>query len=336
MIILICFYVVAIFAPFFSVQDPEKYHDGFLYAPPHQIRFYDENGFSIRPFFYKWTTERDPKTLSLTYKEDKSERFYLRFFVRGYEYKLLGFIPADIHLIGTTKGEPLFLFGTDKLGRDLFSRNIAASQISLSIGIVGVLVTFVIGCVMGGISGFYGGRIDAFIQRLIEILISIPTLPLWLALSAALPRDWEQIKVYFFITLILSIAGWTGLARVVRGKLISLRNEDYVMAAKLYGASNGRIIVKHLLPGFFGYLIVSLFMGIPGMILGETALSFLGLGLRSPTISWGVLLSDAQNLRTVALYPWLMIPGLFVVFSVMAFNLIGDGLRDAADPYKEG
>lgn len=238
--------------------------------------------------------------------------------------------------MGGQDGAPLFIFGTDSLGRDLFSRSIYATRISLTIGLVGVFITFILGCLFGGISGYYGGWVDIVIQRIIEFLMSIPMLPLWMALSAALPRQWSQLQLYFAITIILAIASWTGLARVVRGKLISLRSEDYVTAAVLSGVSDARIIVKHLLPGFTSYLIVSVTLSIPAMILGETALSFLGLGLQAPTVSWGVLLSGAQNIKSIALYPWTMIPGLFVILAVLAFNFVGDGLRDAADPYKEG
>ena len=228
----------------------------------------------------------------------------------------------------------IFLFGADNLGRDLFSRNLYAARISLSVGLVGVAISFVLGCVLGGISGYYGGAVDTVIQRVIEILIAIPTIPLWLALAAALPVGWSPIKVYFGVTIVLSVIGWTGLARVVRGKLLELREEDYVMAAKIAGASEARIVGRHLLPSFFSYLIVSLTLAVPYMMLGETALSFLGVGIRPPAVSWGALLKEAQNIRTVAHSPWLLIPGLFVICSVLTFNLVGDGLRDAADPYK--
>lgn len=228
----------------------------------------------------------------------------------------------------------IFLFGTDRLGRDVFSRILYGARISTTIGLVGVFLSMVLGIIIGGISGYYGGKIDNFIQRTIEFLISIPTIPLWMALSAALPRYWSQIKVYFAITVILSLIGWTGLARVVRSKFLSLKDEDFVVAARLAGASEWRIIFKHMLPSLTSHLIASATLAIPGMILGETGLSFLGLGLRPPAISWGVLLQEAQNIRTVALYPWLLIPGLFVIVTVLCFNFVGDGLRDAADPYK--
>jgi len=239
----------------------------------------------------------------------------------------------DIHLFGVKK-EEIFLFGTDNLGRDLFSRNIYAARISLSIGLVGVALSFLLGCILGGLSGYYGGTTDMIVQRGVEFLISIPTIPLWMGLSAALPAQWSPIKVYFGITIILSIVGWCGLARVVRGKLLELREEDFTMAAKIAGTSDRGIIVRHLLPSFLSYLIVSVTLAVPRMILGETALSFLGLGLRAPVVSWGVLLKNAQNFRSVALHPWLLIPGLFVIIVVLSFNFLGDGLRDAADPYK--
>jgi len=273
------------------------------------------------------------ETLQRIYTTDQSKRVYLNFFVRGSEYRLLGLIKSDIHLFGSADGTPIFLFGTDNLGRDLFSRIMYGSQISLSIGLVGVFISLILGLILGGLSGLLGGWVDSAIQRTIEILMSIPSIPLWMALSAALPPHWPQIRVYFGITVILSVLGWTGIARVVRGKFLALREEDYVLAARTFGASNWRIIVRHLIPSFMSYVIVNVTLSVPGMIMGETALSFLGLGMQAPAVSWGVLLQDAQNIRSVALYPWLLIPGIFVVIVVLAFNFLGDGLRDAADPY---
>ncbi len=335
-IVLALFYLSAIFAPFLSINDPQKCFDNYTYCMPQFPRFMDENGFSVRPFYYEMVKERNSRTLAMEYVFNKENRVYLNFFSEGYEYKLFGLIPTTTHFLSTDYEKPLFLFGTDKMGRDLFSRNMYASRISLTVGLMGVAITFLLGCTLGGIAGYYGGIVDNIISRIIEFLMAIPTLPLWMALSAALPREWSQLQMYFAITVILAIAGWTGLARVVRGKLISLRNEDYITAATLSGVSDGKIIMRHMLPSFTGYLIVNITMSIPGMILGETSLSYLGLGLQSPTISWGVLLSEAQSVKVVAMNPWIMIPGLFVVIAVLAFNFVGDGLRDASDPYKEG
>ncbi len=332
--ILVIFYIVAIFCEFFSPQDIYKRYTNYINLPPQRVRFFDEEGFHFRPFVYGIKRTRDPETRKRIYEEDKTRKYPIHFFVRGYKYKLWNLFETDIHLFGVKEPGVIFLFGTERLGRDLFSRNLYAARISLSIGLVGVIFSFILGSVLGGISGYFGGSMDAIIQRGIEVLISIPTIPLWMSLSAALPPDWSSIKVYFGITIILSIVGWCGLARVVRGKFFELREEDFIMAAKIAGATDGRIITRHLLPSFLSYLIVNLTLAIPTMILGETALSFLGLGLRPPVVSWGVLLKQAQNIRTVALYPWLLIPGLFIIITVLAFNFLGDGLRDAADPYK--
>ena len=282
---------------------------------------------------YGFTRGRDPETLRLLFETDPSQKFDLKFFVRGHPYKLWGAIRTDIHFIGTEEGGHVFFFGTEELGRDMFSRVITASRISLSIGLVGVALSFILGCLFGGISGYFGGTPDRIIQRIIEFITSLPVIPLWMALSAALPPGWPPLRVYFGITIILSIIGWSGLARVVRGKFLELREEDFVMAAKISNVPEGHIILRHLIPSFMSYLIVHLTLAIPSMILGETALSFLGIGLRPPVVSWGVLLQGAQNVRTVALYPWLLIPGLMVVIVVLMFNFVGDGLRDAADPY---
>jgi len=333
-IILVIFYVIALFCEFFSPLDIYKYNTKYLYCPPQRIHFFTkERKFRFHPFVYGLKRTRDPMTLRSIYKEDKDREYPIYFFIHGDKYKFWNLFETDIHLFGVKEGT-MFLFGTDKVGRDLFSRNIYAARISLSIGLIGVAISFILGSILGGVSGYYGGAADMIIQRIIELLISIPTIPLWMALAASLPTDWSPIKVYLGITIILSIVGWCGLARVVRGKLISSREEDFAMAAKIAGATDGRVIISHLLPSFLSYLIVSLTLSIPSMILGETALSFLGIGLRAPVVSWGTLMQNAQNVRTVALHPWLLIPSLFVIIVVLAFNFLGDGLRDAADPYK--
>ncbi|MBA7499494.1 MAG: ABC transporter permease subunit [Clostridia bacterium] len=331
--ILAIFYLVAIFCEFFSVYDPYKRYTKYIYCPPSRIHFFDEKGFHFRPFVYSIKRKINLETFRKTYTEDKVKKYPIYFFIHSDKYKLWNLFKMDVHLFGVREGG-MFLFGTDILGRDLFSRNLYAARISLSIGLIGVALSFVLGIILGGISGYYGGGADMIIQRIIEFLISIPTIPLWMALAAALPADWSPIKAYFGITIILSVVGWCGLARVVRGKFLELREEDFAMAAKIAGATQKRVIAKHLLPSFLSYLIVSLTLSIPGMILGETSLSFLGLGLRPPVISWGVLLKESQKVQTVALHPWLLIPGFFVIITVLAFSFLGDGLRDAADPYK--
>ena len=335
LLILVTVYGMAVFSNPLGTYAVHKRHMDFIYSPPQRIRFIDADGqFHFRPFVYAWNHSRHPVTRELRYTEDTGRRFDIRFFVQGGQYRFWGLIPTRLHLFGVDEPGYMFLFGTDKLGRDLYSRTLQAARISLSIGLVGVTLSFVLGCTLGGISGYYGGAVDMFIQRVIEFLLSIPTLPLWMALAAAVPREWPPLQVYMAITVLLSIVGWCGLARVVRGKLISLREEDYVLAARIAGATGGRIIRRHLLPGFLSYLIVSLTLAVPRMILGETALSFLGLGLRPPAVSWGVLLSTATDVKVVTLYPWILIPGVFVVLTVLAFNFLGDGLRDAADPYR--
>lgn len=327
-VVLIVLYLLAIFHPFVSPYLPNTRNEDYVYAPPQRLHF---DG--LRPYVYDLKQTLDMQTFRRTYTEDTSARHYVRFFVPVEPYKLFGVLSSKTHLFGVDEGV-IFLFGTDKLGRDLFTRNLYAASISLTIGLVGVLLSFVLGCLFGGISGYYGGIVDDIIQRIIEVLQSVPTIPLWMGLSAALPPQWSSLQIYFGITLILSLIGWSGLARVVRGKILELREEDFVMAAKLSGSNDAKIIGKHLLPGFMSYLIVDMTFSIPGMIIGETALSFLGLGIRPPAVSWGVLLQDAQNIRTISQQPWLLIPAGFVIITVLMFNFVGDGLRDAADPYK--
>ena len=277
----------------------------------------------------EWTRE----TLAKNYVVDRTQRYPIRFFVQGHEYRFIGVFPSRLHLMGVDEPGAFFPLGTDRLGRDMYSRVLQGARVSLSIGLVGVAISFVLGCLLGGASGFFGGTTDMIVQRIIEFLQSLPSIPLWMALAAAVPTEWPVLRTYFMITLILSIVGWTELARVVRGKILQLRVEDFVMAAGIAGAKEFTIILRHLLPGFMSYLIVHLTLAIPYMILGETTLSFLGIGLRPPVISWGVMLQQAQNIRTVALNEWLLIPALFVVFTVLCFNVVGDGLRDVADPY---
>ena len=332
-VILGLFYLAAIFCEFVSPGDPRKRNSRFIYAPRQKVHFIGEDGLHLRPFVYGIKGGELDEYWMRQYEEDKTKVLKIRFLVRGAPYKIWGLIPSNLHLMGIEEDEPLYLLGADHFGRDLLSRIIQGSRISLSIGLVGVCLSLVIGCVVGGISGYFGGWVDNLIQRVIETLMSLPTLPLWMGLGAALPSSWPPLQVYFGLVVILSLIGWTGLARVVRGKIISLREEDFAMAARLAGATEMRIIRKHLLPSFFSYLIVNVTLAVPGMILAETALSYLGLGLRPPVISWGVLLQQAQSMQVISNYPWIMFPGLFVIVAVLAFNFVGDGLRDAADPY---
>ena len=326
-------YLVALFCEFLAPYDLNRKDVMKIFAPPQRIHFFDQGRFHLRPFVYGIDREIDQKSLRKIYTENKSQMYRLRLFVRGDAYKMWGLFESNLHLFGVEEGGSLFVLGADRLGRDVLSRVIYGSRISLSIGLIGVAMSLVLGLILGGLSGYYGGIVDTIIQRAIELLRSFPSIPLWMGLSAALPLTWSPISVYFGITIILSLIGWTGLARVVRGKLLAMREEDFVTAAAISGAKESTIIARHLLPSFMSHIIVSITLAIPGMILAETSLSFLGIGLRPPVTSWGVLLKEAQNIRTVALHPWLLFPGLFVIVTVLAFNFIGDGLRDAADPY---
>ncbi|WP_343714085.1 ABC transporter permease [Inquilinus sp.] len=339
LVIVIILYVVAAVPGFFAINDPSQQNARAAFHPPQGIHLFDRaegGGLQVGLYFHPHKLTRDPETLAAVYKEDPARKVGISLFGRGYAYSVLGLFTTDIHLIASADPkQPLFLFGTDRLGRCVWSRIMQGAQISLSVGLVGVFLSLAIGLILGGISGYYGGKPDFVIQRVIEFVLALPTIPIWLAMAAALPQDWPAITQYFMITVILSLTGWAQLARVVRGRFLSLRTEEFVTAARLDGCGEGRIIFRHMMPSFLSHIIASVTLAIPAMILAETALSFLGLGLQPPTISWGVLLREAQNIRSIATAPWLFAPGAFVVVAVMALNLLGDGLRDAADPYNK-
>ncbi|MEM7530801.1 MAG: ABC transporter permease [Chloroflexota bacterium] len=353
-VVVILFYTIAAIPEFLAINDPQRQHDEIIFMPPQDIHF---DGW--QPFVYGIKGQRNPDTFAKEYVEDTSIKYYVEFFAEGYEYTLWGIFPSSTHLFSlgngiTETGEevpvqwgvlqhdsgnptynpvPLYPLGTDRMGRDMWSRVMYGTRISLSIGLIGVLISLFLGLLLGGVSGLYGGLADNIIQRVIEFLRSMPTIPLWLSLGAAVPLEWSVLQVYFAITVILSLIGWTGLAREVRGRFLALREEDFIMAARFAGAGELRIIFRHMIPSFLSHIIATLTLSVPTMIISETALSYLGLGLRPPAISWGILLFEAQNLQSVAGAPWLLLPGAFVVVSIMAFNFLGDGLRDAADPY---
>ncbi len=342
-IVTILIYLIAIFAEFLSPFVPGAVSVNHTYAPPQPLHLFEETaeGRVFNPYVNGYKVEIDQEALRRTFVVDEESKIYVELFTRGTPYKLWGLFETDLHLIGPAEDDatrthittPMYLLGADRLGRDLLSSFIYGTRISLSIGLVGVFISLLLGIGLGGISGFYGGVVDNMIQRVIEFVRSIPEIPLWLGLAAALPSEWTTLQIYFAITILLALLSWTGLARVVRGRFLSMRTEDFVLAARLDGSPQMRTIWKHMVPSFFSHIIASLTLSIPGIILAETALSFLGLGLRRPVVSWGVLLQEAQNVSTVALYPWLLLPAIGVIVTVLAFNFLGDGLRDAADPY---
>ncbi len=332
--ILIILYAVVLCPDFFSTQDPERTDARQAFIPMQGLHLFDEGGFD--PWVPAIVGKRNPVTLRMEWTTDPQRKIRVGFFVRGTSYRLLGLIPSNLHLVGAIDDtQRVFILGSDRLGRDQWSRIMHGTQTSMTIGLVAVTFSVVLGILLGGISGYYGGWPDQVIQRLIELLQSVPTIPIWLALSAALPRDWTPTQVFFAITVILSLIGWTTLGREVRGRFLALREEDFVLAADLAGASQARIILRHMVPTFLSHIIATSSLAIPVMIINETSLSFLGLGIRPPAISWGVLLQEAQNIQTLALAPWLLLPGLLVIVAVLAFNLVGDGLRDASDPYSK-
>jgi peptide/nickel transport system permease protein len=337
LVVVALFYLVALGAEFVATSDPREGRSARAVVPPQPIRFFDEGSF--RPHVCAVEGRRDPFTLQRLYEADCSQKIGVTLFARGFEYRFLGLIPSDRHLIGVSDPEAhraeesIFLLGTDTQGRDLFSRIVYGTRASMTIGLIGVAMSLTLGIILGGISGFFGGLLDNLIQRAIEIIRSVPTIPLWMGLAAALPPDWSIMQLYFAITVIISLFAWTDLARVIRGRFLAMREEDFVTAAVLAGASWRSVIFRHMLPSFYSHIIATATLAIPFMIISETALSFLGLGLRPPAISWGVLLQATQNVQAIALTPWLMLPAVPVIVAILALNFMGDGLRDAADPY---
>lgn len=331
--LLVCYLLLPVIG-FIAPYGPNERQSEHLYSPPQSINYFHEGEF-LGPFIYPMTSEADLETFQWVFKPDLETPLNLDFFCKGKEYNIAGLIPSNTHLFCAPKGATVFLWGSDRLGRDVFSRILYGAQLSLTVGLIGISVSFVLGIFFGSVAGYFGGKIDWVINRVIEILRSLPELPLWLALSAAVPSNWSPVAVFFIISVILGILDWPGLARSVRAKFLSLREEEYVRAAEMMGASSGRVIRKHLIPNFMSHLIASATLSIPAMILGETALSFLGLGLRAPAVSWGVMLNDAQNLASIEIYPWTAIPMLPIIIIVLAFNFLGDGLRDSLDPYQQ-
>lgn len=337
LVVIALIYLVGIFCEFVAPRSPDYYDSAYTMLAPQPLKLWSTNeagetyiGLHVTGF----SSQRDPNTLRRVFAPDASVIIPVGFFVKGESYRLFNLIPADIHLIGPVDPtQPFYLLGSDRLGRDVLSRVVYGTRISTSIGLIGVAISLVLGVILGGISGYFGGAIDTFIQRVIEFIMSVPTIPLWMGLAAAIPVTWSPVAVYLIITMIISLIGWTSLAREVRGRFMSWRNEPFVVAARLDGTSQLTIIRRHLVPGFVSHIIASVTLAIPAMIIAETSLSFLGIGLRPPAVSWGVLLQEAQNIRSLSEAPWLLAPGLLVIITVLALNFLGDGLRDAADPY---
>lgn len=333
-LVLIGFYIIVLVPDFFATQDPEATDAKLAFIPMQSLNLFD--GSNLAPWVPAVVGKRNPVTLRMEWKIDETKQVPIRFLTEGFNYKVLGLIETNTHLIGPADPQSvdrLYLFGTDRLGRDQWSRMMYGTRTSMTVGLFSVILSVVLGVLLGGISGYIGGWVDMIIQRLIELLQSLPTIPIWLAMTAALPQDWRPDQVFFAITIILAFIGWTTLAREVRGRFLSLREEDFVLAADLAGCSRFRIITRHMVPAFMSHIIATSTLAIPVMIVSETSLSFLGLGIRPPAISWGVLLQEAQNIQTIAQASWLLAPGIAVIIAVLAFNLVGDGLRDAADPY---
>lgn len=334
-VIVLGIYLVALFADFLAPADPNQTHPRYTYAPPQTIGLFVE-GKGFMPHVKGYEVEIDPVAVRRVFTPDDEAIIPIGFFVRSEPYSLLGLVTLERKFVGPLEaGQPFYLLGADRLGRDMASRILHGARVSMSIGLVGVAVSLGLGVLLGGISGYYGGIVDDAVQRLIELLKAIPTIPLWMGLAAAIPAEWGPLTVYFVITVLISLIGWTSLAREVRGRFLSMKSEDFVIAATLDRASELRVIMRHMAPSFISHIIATLTLAIPAMILAETALSFLGIGLRAPVVSWGVLLQEAQNVRAVATAPWLLLPGLAVVIAVLSLNFLGDGLRDAADPYSE-
>ena len=334
--VLIVLYLGALFAPFVAPYGNRTTHDAYASAPPHGFKFIDSEGnFHFRPFVYGLEPSINPKTYRKEYTADTSVMYPVKLLIPGVPYKLFGLIPMDRHLIGVDEPGKLFLLGTDRQGRGLFSRIMFGSQVSLTVGLVGVFLSIIFGATIGVAMGFYGGLFDNIFQRIIEVMLAFPQIPLWLALAALIPPTWSSVQVFFGITVVLSLVTWGSLARQVRGMVLSLREEDYVTAARYTNCSNWRIITRHLMPNTTSHILVIATLAIPAMILGETALSFLGLGIRPPMTSWGLLLNEAQHVRVLLQQPWLLTPAIFVVIAIISFNFLGDGMRDAADPFSK-